>query len=207
MQEVSRTERSAPTSRLAQKEDTRRRLLAAGRSLFRASGVDTVSMEDIAQAANVSRATIYLHFQGKSALLEALLEEDWGGQVRLFECLGMADILDKDRLHEWVMRVAEGMVRARDSFVIHRAALGQNPDLTVRHQRHRERLARSLVAAAGRNIGEAGTDLRRDVEAELMVAELEYFATAAALGWKPAQVSAAAEMITGRLRNFAGVAD
>ena len=44
-------------------------------------------MDDIASATAVSRATVYLHFPGKPAILQALLEEDWEGQVRLFDRL------------------------------------------------------------------------------------------------------------------------
>lgn len=161
-------------------------------------------MEEIANAAKVSRATVYLHFPGKQALLEALLEEDWDGQVQLFERLGNADIVDKDKLLRWIMRVAKGMVRARDSFAIHRAALGQNPDLTILHQHHRQRLARALLAATHGAAADGEHGLQRDIEAELIVAELEYFATAAALAWTEEQVSSGAQMIADRLQEFAG---
>jgi AcrR family transcriptional regulator len=133
------------SQRTSKREDTRRRLLAAARKLFRLRGVEQASMEDIAAAANASRATIYLYFAGKPALLEALLEEDWAAQIRLFERLGTLDMRVSDQLGDWVLRVAEGMRKARDSFGIHWAALGQNPALTIRHHEHRSELAIILL--------------------------------------------------------------
>ena len=194
---------SLPTSQHAiRREDTRRRLLAAARKLFRLRGVEQLSMEEIAAAASASRATIYLYFAGKPALLEALLEEDWAAQVRLFERLHAVDLRDKDKLAAWVLRVAEGMRKARDSFGIHWAALGQNPALTVRHHQHRGELARILLLAMQPLAG-PGNGLVRAVEAELIVAELEHFATASAIGWSDAQVQAALPLVVARLSGFA----
>lgn len=188
--------------RKIKREDTRRRLLAAGRKLFRLRGVEQASMEDIAAAANASRATIYLYFAGKPALLEALLEEDWSAQIRLFERLGTLDVRDCDQLGAWVLRVAEGMRKARDSFGIHWAALGQNPALTVRHHEHRGELARILLREMqNAPVGGQGC-LAREVEAELIVAELEHFATASAIGWSEAQAEAALPLVVARLRSF-----
>jgi AcrR family transcriptional regulator len=201
---MSKTETGRPSLRTAQREDTRRRLMSAGRELFRSRGVEEVAMEDVALAAKVSRATIYLHFAGKQALLEALLEEDWAGQLRLFERLDADDLSNPARLRKWVMRVAEGMLKARDSFAIHRAALGQNPRLTMQHQQHRRQLAEILLLATGEKFPDPEDRLRRDLEAELTVAELEYFATAAVLGWTEKQVECGASLVVRRLREFAG---
>lgn len=197
-------ESSRSSQRTIKREDTRRRLLAAGRKLFRVRGVEQTSMEDIAVAAAASRATIYLYFAGKPALLEALLEEDWAGQIRLFERLGGINVRDSCQLSTWVLHVAEGMRRARDSFGIHWAALGQNPALTVRHHEHRGDLARILLRDMQDAPAEGQGGLTREVEAELIVAELEHFATASAVGWNEAQAKTALPLIVTRLRSFAG---
>jgi AcrR family transcriptional regulator len=196
---LAAAETPVPSQRLAQREDTRRRLLTAARKLFRARGVEHVSIADIAAAADVSRATIYLYFSGKPPILEALLEEDWAGQLKLFDRLLEMDVRDTGQLSVWVLRVAEGMRRARDSFGIHWAALGQNPALTGRHHEHRTVLARVLLRAFPN--GEE-PNLSRAVEAELIVAELEHFATSAAVGWGADEIAAALPLVVGRLRGL-----
>jgi AcrR family transcriptional regulator len=53
--------------------DTRTRLLEAARRLLEQGGPHGVGMEEIAQAANVSRQSVYLHFGSKTGLLLALV--------------------------------------------------------------------------------------------------------------------------------------
>lgn len=53
--------------------DTRTRLLDAARRLLEEAGPHGVGMEEIAQAAGVSRQTVYLHFGSKVGLLLALV--------------------------------------------------------------------------------------------------------------------------------------
>ena len=193
--------------RSIQRADTRRRLLIAARTLFRTNGVEAVSMEDIARGAAAARATIYLHFPGKSALLTALLEEDWAGQLILFDRLGAVDAGDREALTAWIMRVVEGMRKAQDSFAIHRAALGQNVDLVVTHHDHRHKLALALQRALHVGTRRPPATLEGEVEASMIVAEIEYFATAAVMVWTPDQVAAGLRLLTQRLLRFVGQPD
>jgi len=50
-------------------------ILAAARRLMEQEGVETVTMDGIAQAAGVAKGTIYLYFQGKDELIQALMSE------------------------------------------------------------------------------------------------------------------------------------
>jgi AcrR family transcriptional regulator len=54
---------------------TRRELLAAATQLFAAQGYDDTSIDNVLEAAGVSRGALYHHFAGKEALFEAVLEE------------------------------------------------------------------------------------------------------------------------------------
>ena len=54
--------------------ETRERILAAAVELIGTSGLTSMSMDDLADRASVSRATLYRLFPGKSALLQALIE-------------------------------------------------------------------------------------------------------------------------------------
>lgn len=188
--------------RSIQRADTRRRLLIAARTLFRTNGVESVSMEDIARGAAVGRATIYLHFPGKSALLTALLDEDWAGQLILFERLGDVDADDREALGAWLMRVVEGMRKAQDSFAIHRAAMGQNGDLVAAHHDHRRKLAVLLQKALHAGSSRPRATLEGEIEAAMIVAEIEYFATAAVMMWNQEEVAAGLSLLTERLLRF-----
>jgi AcrR family transcriptional regulator len=50
-------------------------ILAAAHRLMGDKGVDALTMDEIAQAAGVAKGTIYLYFQSKDALIQALLSQ------------------------------------------------------------------------------------------------------------------------------------
>jgi len=52
-----------------------REILAAARRLMHHKGVEALTMDEIAQAAGVAKGTIYLYFQSKDELLQALLSQ------------------------------------------------------------------------------------------------------------------------------------
>lgn len=56
-------------------EQTRRRILAAARQVFHERGVGNTSLEQIAQAAGVTRGAIYWHFVNKEDLFKAMCQE------------------------------------------------------------------------------------------------------------------------------------
>lgn len=56
-------------------EATRRAVLAAARSLFGKKGYAQTSVEEIADAARVTKGAVYHHFAGKEALFRAVLAE------------------------------------------------------------------------------------------------------------------------------------
>lgn len=62
-------------SRKAQATQTRRRILESAKALFQAQGFEGVTIEQIAQAAEVSVPTIYGLFQSKRGVLRALMDE------------------------------------------------------------------------------------------------------------------------------------
>jgi AcrR family transcriptional regulator len=65
MQDISRKERE----RLAREED----ILVAAEKIFSTMGVDGASMEEIAQAAQFTRKTVYQYFGSKEVLLSAVV--------------------------------------------------------------------------------------------------------------------------------------
>ncbi|MCH7344630.1 TetR family transcriptional regulator [Pelomonas sp. CA6] len=55
-------------------QETRNRLLDAAEALFHARGVARTSLQDIAQAAGVTRGAVYWHFEDKVQLFNAMME-------------------------------------------------------------------------------------------------------------------------------------
>jgi AcrR family transcriptional regulator len=54
----------------------RRRVLDAARSCFSRYGVARTRVEDVAKAAGISRPLLYLHFEGRNGLIEALIDDE-----------------------------------------------------------------------------------------------------------------------------------
>lgn len=69
-----------------EKEEVRRKILDAARELFAAEGYEKVTMRRIAEAIEYSPTTIYLHFEDKDDLVQALCHEDF---ARLLEALSI----------------------------------------------------------------------------------------------------------------------
>jgi len=57
--------------------DTRSELLRQAKRLFAARGYDAVSVQDIVEAASVTKPTLYHHFGSKRGLLESLLGDEF----------------------------------------------------------------------------------------------------------------------------------
>src|SRR3990167_2198919 len=62
-------------SRVAQAQQTRRRILSAAKALFQSEGFEFVTIEKLALAADVSAPTIYSVFKSKRGVLRALMDE------------------------------------------------------------------------------------------------------------------------------------
>jgi AcrR family transcriptional regulator len=66
-----RRSKAAPNAESA----ARRRIVEAARRQFFAHGLRSVTMDDLAESLGMSKKTLYAHFPGKTALLEALLAD------------------------------------------------------------------------------------------------------------------------------------
>jgi AcrR family transcriptional regulator len=77
-------------------EETRQRILAATRELLARDGYGSVSLDEVARAADVARATVYYQFGSKTGLLEAVV---WdlqrrAGQSAVTDAVELADPID-----------------------------------------------------------------------------------------------------------------
>jgi AcrR family transcriptional regulator len=91
------------TLRQVHRDATRRRIIAAARRVFVKKGYARATIEEITAAAGASRATLYLHFDSKYALLAAATEKMRAEAIE--GARQLADVLiDGDRagLRRWV---------------------------------------------------------------------------------------------------------
>ncbi len=65
-------------SPLAEREETRARILGAARECFATNGVQKTTMEDVAQAAGTSRQVLYRFFSGRGEIVESAIVERIG---------------------------------------------------------------------------------------------------------------------------------
>jgi len=75
-------------------EETRENILAVAEKLFLEHGVEGVALEEIAQAAGITRGAIQWHFQNKSGLLHALRDRMESPIGQLAERLQVDETVD-----------------------------------------------------------------------------------------------------------------
>jgi AcrR family transcriptional regulator len=62
----------------AEDNPKRRQILDGARQMFLAQGFEGASMQDVARAAGVSKGTLYVYFDSKEAMFEALVQHECG---------------------------------------------------------------------------------------------------------------------------------
>lgn len=98
--------------RVAHRRITRDRICEAARELFFRQGFHGARLEDIAQAAGVSRSTLYLHFSDRDAILAAIARQYALGLTQLVELLP-APRPSRVDVRAWAARLADFVERER----------------------------------------------------------------------------------------------
>jgi len=154
-------------------EQTRQQILAAARDMFARQGVTRTSLEQIAQAAGVTRGAIYWHFSNKTALFYAMRE-----QV-LLPCIDQVDptllgadptdpLAGVERLLRELINKVETDLATRQTFQIltfkceYVGELQRELELQLTHNRE---FMSKLTQAYGR--AERANQLRTDLKPEL----------------------------------------
>ncbi len=163
---------AAPSRRDRKKQRTRRDLYAAAVRLFLRDGVERVTIDAICAEADVARATFFLHFATKDAVLA-----EYGRQVTN----DLAAILDDDAPATATLRQALGFLCDR---ALEHAALMQpilhalltRPASLAAHAEQGRDLTTMLAAVVRR--GQRAGQLRRGLDPQLAAAVVvsAYFA-------------------------------
>ncbi|CFX31116.1 Transcriptional regulator, TetR family [Candidatus Filomicrobium marinum] len=69
----------------------RRQIMEGARQLFLTHGFDAASMGEIARVAGVSKGTLYVYFENKESLFEAIVEDERAGQAQQVFALDASD--------------------------------------------------------------------------------------------------------------------
>ena len=70
------------------KQKTRKKIMDAAYVLFRQRGFTRVNVDEIADAAGITKRTLYSHFDSKDSLLESVLEEQHDLAFEAFQTFG-----------------------------------------------------------------------------------------------------------------------
>ncbi|GHB79613.1 TetR family transcriptional regulator [Streptomyces viridiviolaceus] len=132
----------------------RERILAAAARLFAVQGINATGMEQVAEAAPVSKRTLYAHFRTKSDLVIAHLQDLASSGATLESVLTREDIPPRERILGLFDQPAPDAVPVRGCPFIDAAAEFPDPDSTV-HSYAREQKLRmvGLVTALVTELG------------------------------------------------------
>lgn len=156
-------------------------VLAAAQEVFLESGYAAASMDAVAAKANVSKATIYAHFENKRALFEAMISKRC--EVA-FEGLQVAASYDNayQALYELSLRFMT-LITAPEALALHRVIIGECTRLpevgeafySVGPARARNRvtdLFRDLTARGLLTMPESDTEIMTDLFLGMMKGDL-----------------------------------
>ena len=139
-------ETTAPTTRRElSKAERRSRIVEAAASLLRESGIDSVSMLQIAERAGVSPATVYNLFQTKAAVFQQVFDRDLSEYERLVEAAPAGDALD--RIFK-AIDIAATLYRRDRGFLPRHGAGSSRLGAVSGHRRAPDRILARMVAAA-----------------------------------------------------------
>ncbi len=142
-------------------EETRHQLLEAAQRVFAQKGVSRTSLQDIAQAAGVTRGAIYWHFKNKAELFNAMMDSAILPMEQTMQQLGHDAAQDPLAELEWAMlqtlHSIESDARTRAIFEVATLKVEYVDELLAVKERHvqcyldgTQQMQRSLEEAAAR---------------------------------------------------------
>jgi len=172
----------APSLREAQRALTRDRLRQGARALFSERPYLEATIDEIALRSGVARATFYLHYDSKRALLRDLLVEDMTAHRRLYHRLADlgAEPAQAD-LERWVRRYMKIFSDRRAALSLFNLVIGSDPGFLTEIARERDALFDDVGARhATFRFGSDPAGRGRRMAAHLLVFKIEQFCLHAA---------------------------
>jgi len=166
-------------------DETRELILSAARRHFASRGLAGVSMQDIADAAGVSRATVFNQFGSKQLILDAITADSLRSYCRLLdEALADEDTPTLDLLRSLFQRMATGLQTNRRLYrqvfaEIRKVSLGLDAE-GLSPAIRREAFGR-LVRLFAR--GQARGDITRTLPADVLATAFDSLLSGAVTHW------------------------
>ncbi|EQA96601.1 AcrR family transcriptional regulator [Sphingobium wenxiniae] len=168
-----------PSLRQEQKYLTRRRIAEAARTCFYETGIAETSIEQIARVAGVGRATLYLHFPNKDAILLELLSSNLRGVRGIYQELGEMDAPDAAALRRWLARYVGTLREHRLAMRLFHVGLANDPQARGLVDDHRDAIV-DMLAARFPHLGLGpDRDPRAHAHIVLLLARIDHLASAA----------------------------
>jgi AcrR family transcriptional regulator len=163
---------AASAALLQPKLSSRDRLLLAATDAFCCDGYFSVSVEDIAAAAGVSRMTFYRHFSGKAAIATDIFRESVEASMPRFLTITKHQYLDRDIVAEWIGQLFEADRRSGQLLRVFIQANSEESDFTDFAHHFIEDLIRELGLFMPAFALDQSADRRTWLEAWLLMYEI-----------------------------------
>lgn len=159
-----------PTLRERKKQRTRRAISDAATDLFAQRGFDAVTVDDIAEAADVSRKTVFNYFRCKEDLL---FDEADEARERLLAAVREREPGESvlDAVQRNALAGIERMCAGNEPWIEKMSRLvAASPSLQAREREIYDDIARGLAEVIREETGASETDCRHDVAAQAVIA-------------------------------------
>lgn len=159
------------TRRERKKEDTRRAIVNAAMLLFERDGFAVTTMEQIAEAADVAKGTLYNYFPVKEAIISAFMRYCIADVAPELERLLAQQMNTRERLKTMFRGIAEWQKPHRELFEPYVSYRMSGMVEAVRNPELRSGFDRNLAAVLQKGV--AAGDIRADLPLAMLIGMLE----------------------------------
>jgi AcrR family transcriptional regulator len=176
------SKRNRPSLREEHKLVTRARIRKAARICFYRADVRTVSLEDIAVEAGIGRATLYLYYPSKNALLVELIAQSLRATDHIYAQLLQLPTLTFENVRAWLAKYLSDVEKHNGILGLFNGEIVLADEVRILLSEHRAR----TIAMLGTRYPAFDLDSmpldarpRREVEADFAIMLIEQFCGAA----------------------------
>jgi AcrR family transcriptional regulator len=186
---------SAINRRERKKLDTRQKIVKIAIYLFRKNGYETTTMEQIAAEVDIAKGTLYNYFPVKEAIVCEYWNNTAGFKPRALELINLLPDT-KSRLLKTLNRTIDHFSSNKEMFRIY---LQYRLKSLYNNIGNRAKSGLEDVLSIIIKTGQSSGDIRKDVEAEVLIKHIEVMFLMVSLNWLEENGSASPETEMSRL--------